>query len=51
MFLFNSEEGNSRIARIGTSHSAGGARAPLSKIISGIDRVGAKDGVGDLCRN
>ena len=51
MFLFNSEEGISRIARIGTSHIAGGERAPLAKIISVIAFVDVKEGVVDLCRN
>ena len=51
VIIFSSEEGISRIARIRTPHSAGGARAPLAKIIYGVDRVDVKDGVVDLCRN
>ena len=51
MFLFSIDEGISRIARIGTSHSAGGERAPLANIISGVARVDVKDGGVDLRRN
>ena len=39
------------VLRIGIAHSAGGARAPMCRLISDIARVYAMPGVVDLSRN